>query len=633
MICIFLVNKVYSIPKDTVRINVSVKKLRSDMLSFDSIPYDTLLENMHQQDLITKRYVSFSYLGNTGLSAISNNYFERESNSNFVFFDALRYNFIHKEDILYYKTNYPYTNITYNTSASKSVDLQSIRFLHSQNVNKKLNFGMLLRLHGTNGLYQYQKSSANSMSLFSSYDGDYYSYNAVVSYNSLKNEENGGLPNDSLFENDNDKAAVFPISLSKANLNLRNSYMFLSQRFNLAGVRDVLSKQKDTIRRFSGIGLLHTLEFDRNKRKYTDALSQETVPGFYPAINIDSTQTNDSLYFFQLKNSLELLFGKQNPNEAPILLRAGIKSVYDKYSYSIKPDIIVKGEDTTINRYYRNYYNNLAFTGGISVGIKSFFLLNATADYFVTGYKAGDLYIHGKMDNKFSRRKGAPSFSMIMDLGRYKPGYFFDSYYSNHYQWDNGFIPIKDVRVGFDFSWPSIRFDADFNYALVSSPVYFDSIAIPRQYSGEVSVIEGSASKGFRAGIFHSRIKTLLQVTSNDKVVPVPLLSAFTSNYLEMKVFNKVMTLQVGFDARYNTSFYAYGYMPATSIFYNQRLKKIGNYPYLDAFLNVKLKRMRFYFKLDHVYANLLSRTYYTVLHYPMNSRVFLMGLTWNFYD
>jgi hypothetical protein len=613
------------------------------MMSFDTIPFDTLLEDIHLQNQIQRKYIYVSHLGNLGLAVKSNNYFHQDNSGDLFFVNPVKYNFIHQEDILHYKTNKPYSNISYNSSGSQKVDLQSIRFIHTQNVNKKLNFGTLLNLHGANGLYQNQKSTTNALSLFSSYESDYYSYNAVVSYNTLNNEENGGIANDSLFENDDDKGSVYPTILENANTKIRNTYIFVAQRFNLAGVREILNKNSnDSIRKFSGIGLLHTFEFDRNKRSYVDETGPSSIAPlkYYTQYKHDSVKTNDSLYFFRLKNTVELLLGKQNPNEPPILIRGGIKSVYDKYKYTNKFDSIItinsegKNDTSIVSRFYNNSYNNLAFTGGLSIGIKSFFLLNASGDYYFTGYKAGDLYLHGKLVNKLSKRPGSFSYSISMDISRYKPGYFYDQYVSNHFTWNNSqFIPLKEVCTGIQFTWPALKFDADFNYALLSSPVYFDSIARPQQYNGEVSVVEASVSKGFKAGVFHTKLNALLQVTSDDRIVPLPAFSAYNSSYIELKLFNKVMTTQLGYDARFNTTYYVPGYMPDLGVFYNQRERKIGNYPYVDVFLNVKLKRMRFYIKFEHVNSDLLSRNFYTTLRYPVNSRILMYGLSWNFYD
>lgn len=628
---------------DTTKLRISIRALGSDFLTFDTIPFDTLLTDIHLQNQYKGKYTFVSHLGNTGLAALPNNFFRRHPLADDqVFLNPVSYNFIHKEDILYYKTNKPFSNISYNSSAAKSVDLQALRFIHTQNVNEKLNLGTLLDLHGSNGLYQRQKSTANALSLFSGYNGNYYNFNAVVSYNTLKNQESGGIANDTLFEKDTEKGSVYPTALQEANTNIRNTYVFFNQRFNLAGLRELIDKDTfETERKFSGIGLLHTFEFNRNRRSYTDPTGvSEILPyTMYRQFNLDSTVTNDSLYFLRIRNSVELLLGKQNPNEPPILIRAGIKSLYDKYKYSIRPDTLIdfnnlgKLDTSLITRFKDNHYNNMAFTGGISVGIKSFFLLNAHGDYYFTGYKAGDLYLHGKLANRFSKRPGSLSFNILMDISRYKPGYFYDDYFSNHFQWNNGFIPVKEVRTGIEIKWPSLKFEGDFNYTLLSSPVYFDSIAIPQQYSGEVSVLEASAAKGFDAGVFHTKFKALVQITSNDRVMPLPFFSAYNSSFVELKLFNKVMTAQIGFDVRYNTEYYANGYMPDLGVFYNQRSKKIGNYPFVDAFLNVKLKRMRFYLKFEHVNYDLLSRTFYTVLHYPANSRMLMYGLSWNFYD
>ena len=74
-------------------------------------------------------------------------------------------------------------------------------------------------------------------------------------------------------------------------------------------------------------------------------------------------------------------------------------------------------------------------------------------------------------------------------------------------------------------------------------------------------------------------------------------MSAFLSYYYEFWVVRDVLRLQIGLDGRYNTRYYAPGYNPALSAFYNQREVEVGNYPYVDAFVMGKWKRMRIFLK------------------------------------
>ena len=91
--------------------------------------------------------------------------------------------------------------------------------------------------------------------------------------------------------------------------------------------------------------------------------------------------------------------------------------------------------------------------------------------------------------------------------------------------------------------------------------------------------------------------------------------------------------MQVGFDFRYNTGYYANGFNPATGLFYNQYEKELGYYPYFDAFVNIKWKRARIFVKYEHINKGLNGNQYYTVIDHPMNPRMLRYGLSWRFWN
>jgi hypothetical protein len=98
----------------------------------------------------------------------------------------------------------------------------------------------------------------------------------------------------------------------------------------------------------------------------------------------------------------------------------------------------------------------------------------------------------------------------------------------------------------------------------------------------------------------------------------------------------EILRLQVGVDGRFNTSYYAQGYNPALSVFYNQDETKVGDYPYLDAFVAAKWKRMRILLKYQHWNCNLFRRAnneYFAIARYPLNPGMFKIGISWTFYD
>ena len=142
------------------------------------------------------------------------------------------------------------------------------------------------------------------------------------------------------------------------------------------------------------------------------------------------------------------------------------------------------------------------------------------------------------------------------------------------------------------------------------------------------------ARKDFRIGGLHLDHRVLLQWSTDQEVVPVPLFSAFLSYYYEFWVTRGVLRLQIGLDGRYNTSYHAPGWNPSLGVFFNQREVETGNYPYLDFFVAGKWKRMRIFLKYQHVNKGLFGNDdYFAVAKYPLNPGMFKMGISWGFYD
>ena len=160
---------------------------------------------------------------------------------------------------------------------------------------------------------------------------------------------------------------------------------------------------------------------------------------------------------------------------------------------------------------------------------------------------------------------------------------------------------------------------------------------MPEQFNNNLKVMEISLSKEFNFWKITSSNTAVYQNISNEEVLSLPELSVVSSTWFEhmfnFKTTGGQLLTMAGFDLRYNTAYFANAYMPALSSFYNQREKKLGNYPYIDVFLNVKLKRFRFYIKFEHVNSGWIDRNYVTVLHYPMNERNLNFGMSWTFYD
>ena len=266
--------------------------------------------------------------------------------------------------------------------------------------------------------------------------------------------------------------------------------------------------------------------------------------------------------------------------------------------------------------------------------IKRYADWRADAKYHPSGYRGGDLSAGGEITLRAFIREHP-----LILTGRFRyelrsPGYWHENLFSNHYVWFNSFDKESETRFEVNFSVPDIALEIGAWQGVMTNMIYYGNDSRVAQNPGTVSLTSLYARKDFRFAGFHLDHRALVQISSDEHVLPVPTFSAYLSYYYEFWVVRDVLRVQVGLDGRFNTAYYAPGYNPALSAFYNQREVKIGNYPYLDAFVSAKWKRMRILLKLQHLNQNLFGNgEYFQVARYPLNPRMFKFGISWSFYD
>jgi hypothetical protein len=273
--------------------------------------------------------------------------------------------------------------------------------------------------------------------------------------------------------------------------------------------------------------------------------------------------------------------------------------------------------------------------GAISGKVKKAADWGADLKYYPSGYRSGDLAINAHIALT-ARFRGHPVIlSGRFSQTRTSPSYWEENLFSNHYVWFNSFKQEDETRFEASLEMPDWAFEVGVWQGVVNNKIYYDATSRVAQHGDAISLTSVYARKDFRIGGLHLDHRALLQWSTNQEVIPVPLLSAYLSYYYEFWVEKKhVLRMQFGVDGRFNTSYYAPSYNPALATFYNQRDYELGNYPYLDVFLTAKWKRMRIFLKYQHVNYNLFgNKEYFTVAGYPQNPGMFKVGISWGFYD
>ena len=123
----------------------------------------------------------------------------------------------------------------------------------------------------------------------------------------------------------------------------------------------------------------------------------------------------------------------------------------------------------------------------------------------------------------------------------------------------------------------------------------------------------------------------IYQLSSNENVLPLPQLSAYSNLYVAFKLA-KVLSVQLGADVHYYTSYYVPVYEPATQQFRNQDEMRLGDYPLLNAYANFHLKQTCFFvsaYNLGSLFIN--HPKYFSMPHYPLNPMLVKVGISVHF--
>ncbi len=621
---------------------------------------DTLLEGFQLDQPYRRKGVGDAYQGNMGGASIPINYFDRPHYSDFSFAEAFDAYLFSPENVRFFNVKAAFSQFQYLSSGKKRNQEENFVITHAQNISPSSGFNLDYRSRGTEGLYNSQKGRAKSLSVAFSHTGKRYTVHAGYIYNAILNRENGGLIRDNDLP-DLDRyelPSTYPTKMSGTRNYLKNNayYVVQSYGFPLRRVTD----EDFSIAKHPTIFVGHSFQYQRWNKNYTDTYrgatnstvfdpSDPREPGddyelnYYDKWYINGSQTRDSIFESRISNRFFIQVQPWDRDGVVGTIDGGV-GIDNHYYYFFRPNTFTAGKWKGQNK--TDYY----VYGSIDGKIKRYVDWGADVNFHPSGGRSGDLYVAGRLTLNAYIKDTPISLSGRFSNELRSPTYWSERYFSNHYQWQNSFDKENETRFEASLTMPEHGLEVTFAQSVIANRIYYgpdilrptqDGIPrywadgrLPVQESGGVSVTGLYVRKDFRAGGFHFNHRVLLQWSSADKVVPVPLASAFISYFFEFDVVRDVLRVELGIDGRYNTEYYAPGWSPGTTVFYNQRERKTGNYPMMDAFINAKWKRMRILFKMEHWNYDLFGgHEYFSLPHYPLNKRMFKMGISWAFYD
>ena len=609
------------------------------------MPLDTTLADWRTDYVFYRKGVGDMALGGLGQSSQPVNWFDRNQDRDFTFARSYDAYTARLENVPFYNGKSALTNMTYLESGQKRYREEHFELVHSQNINPSTSANVSYKARSTMGRYDWQRTKNHALSVGVAHTGKRYSIHAAYMNNMVDTRENGGVVGewaiaDTVFEMPS--GVPMRLASSEAHNKYRNNAVFVKQAIAIPLER--VTEYDFSVADLSAIYVGHQFEYNSWSKVYTDKrgtysnergnYNKETGEwesednlSYYDDWFISPETTRDSISERLISNKLFVQVQPWDRYGAISTIDGGVG--YDIHTYSyLRLQDYVRGDMTRDKRSSWYIY------GAASGMIKRYADWRADAKYHPSGYRGGDLSAGGEITLRAFIREHP-----LILTGRFRyelrsPGYWHENLFSNHYVWFNSFDKESETRFEVNFSVPDIALEVGAWQGVMTNMIYYGNDSRVAQNPGTVSLTSLYARKDFRIAGFHLDHRALVQITSDEHVLPVPTFSAYLSYYYEFWVVRDVLRVQVGLDGRFNTAYYAPGYNPALSAFYNQREVKIGNYPYLDAFVSAKWKRMRILLKLQHLNQNLFGNgEYFQVARYPLNPRMFKFGISWSFYD
>jgi len=523
------------------------------------------------------------------------------------------YNYFHPKSFIYYNTRSPYSEIFYVAGSKKE---QFFKMIFSYNVKKNWNVSVDFKKTRSEGFYLRQQVAQTYFALSSNYlsNNNRYGFLANLIYNSPNHIENGGILNDSTFDSQNGISKnALSVNLTASRKKINNRSLYVKQYFNL-GKMSADTTVKGIIPSSSFILTTH---YSEDRYSYSDDLP---LSGYYDNIYIDSVKTNDSMKLSLFENEIEWR-RRDNKKHIGFINWLGLS---------------VKFKNQLIWYKQMSYDTSMAnsFVGGEIYNLysKNNFWFDLNANYCISGYNKKD-YVYSIHLRKIlvEDKLGAHVFAFTSDQ---EPDFIYRKYTSNHFDWENIFLKTKTTSVGGGIFSEKYAFKINVEYSKKSNVIYFDNYALPRQYNGSMPIFKTELIKDFSFKGLHLNNSLIYQYVPDSVVIRLPELVLNHSLYYEFAIFRKAaMRLQIGATLSWFSGYYANAFMPATSQFYLQNERIIGNYPFVDFFVNAKVKMVRIFIKVDHLNSGLTGNNYFIANHYPINDRAFKLGISWRFLD
>lgn len=652
---------------------------------------DTLFSGAHVANPMFRYSPSNTYLGQLGSPYQSNIFILRDWSEPTYYHNLYKNIFFKPKDALLYNTTTPYTTLSYASAGSRGRNETSLNLTHVQNITPFWNAGFRYNLNRADGRFLYSKNKVYDFSFFTNVEKERFAFEMFINQNNSHLNENGGIVDRQIIKDTTEKTDNLLVNMEDGtsnNLRNFNFYTNLQYQFgrhpftkikdtveqivpkkspaldSLIALRDTLALTADSVSQIMddliaqidtmrvmvaemGMDTMQVVRYDTTwsylskfvvhlnvEDNYRNFNEKSVTRDFFENSYINSAKNRDRFHDKICNVGAKIVFNEipKHPYLPGIYAGADLDMRYNRQR--LRMDTSLQNTQDTASVFHTREYSSLYVSGGIfNIDTNAKLNYDAKVRICLAGEHVGNFKVGGYIRQMLTPKAyvRADAHYRLEDVNPY-----WKYYAGNHDFWfDKSMSEEKELKIEAKYVNERLRTEVGAAYTNNDGYVWMDSTFNIRQERKPISTYTAWVKQHFRVWKFHFVEQVYVQKSSNEDVLSLPLVSVYSSNYIELTTRNKAMTVNLGVDVSYDTKFYADNYRPSTMTFYNQRFDKQGNVIEGTAFIDLRIARCNIFLKYEHFdyYLRKGGGNYFSAYNYPTNPPLFRFGLRWSFFD
>ena len=572
------------------------------------------------------------------------------------------FGYFEKEDVPYYEVPSAYTELFFKSTFQQGQFLDTSLAI---NTSPKFNIAVSFRGFRSLGKYFSSLSRSRQFRLSTQYQtyNQRYRLRAHQTTQSLENEVNGGLTNDSVYffenapnyveaddsgspvldENGNEQIVFYDGFLDRNRLGtqIKADNVLEGKRYFMEHRYQMFPLAKDTTAYKMAVGYSASLE----NKNYN---FNQSRPSAYFFENYEVSNVRDSTSFNTLENKLFVHYKDNELGELKLDL------FHHNWDYTLGPneyekDSLLANQIKTSQLAAQARWQKELF--GVSTSAMGYQSLNKDYATQALSLEVKRHLVKGiTLGGSYKYRSQPLNFNFYLVESDYKL-YNWDNTHLENQQFNTRSAFISHPKWGrIQGEWTSID---NFTFLNNTTPLRnlnekfrVEVLQINKKIDYLKARLDQRIDFGNFSWVNNVQYQKVNQEEDSDALLSgpialnVPEWLVRSTIMLTSSLFNKALFFQSGATFVFFTDYYADQYNPLLAEFVTQNNVKIGEYPRVDFFFNAKIKSSRIFFKLENISSTIehlinidTPYDYYAAPYTPYRDFSIRFGLIWNFFE